>query len=94
MAGGTELHTAMEVPAAFLALMVGSMALVRFYVKESNSASNLSALIPWSWAASRLILSTSFLLCHLAWRPDVISLYTIEVVFTLGIEHSEDRVSV
>jgi len=35
--GGTESHTAMEVPAAFLALMVGSMALVRFYVKNAGS---------------------------------------------------------
>jgi len=37
---------------------------------KGNSASNLSALIPWSWAASRLVLSTSFQLCDLAWRRE------------------------
>lgn len=29
--------------------------------------STLASLIPWSWSASRLFLSTSFLFCYLAW---------------------------
>ena len=35
--GGTQLHTLMEITATLLALMVGVMALVRFYAKKSST---------------------------------------------------------
>ena len=87
----SEVHTLLEVIATFLALTVGTFALVRFYSAKSNIflflgagflgtafldgyhavvtstffapflPSDLPALIPWSWVASRFYLSV--LLC-------------------------------
>ena len=95
--GGAQLHTIMEVIATLLALMVGAMALVRFYSKKNNTflfigtgflgtafldgyhavvtskffapylPSDLPALIPWSWVASRQFLSVLLCLSWLAW---------------------------
>ncbi len=95
--GGSELHTVMETVATLLALMVGSLALVRYYSKKDvtllfigagflgtafldgyhtvvTSAafkpympSDLPALIPWSWIASRQFLSMFLLLSWLVW---------------------------
>ena len=85
--GGAQLHTVMEAVSTLLALIVGALALVRFYAKNSNTflligsgflgtafldgyhtivtsaffkpfmPSDLPALIPWSWVASRQFLS-------------------------------------
>ncbi len=98
--GGAQLHTLMEGLAFLLALMVGAMALVRFYAKKDNTflfigtgflgtalldgyhavvtsaffapylPSDLGALIPWSWVASRLFLSALMCLSLLAWRRE------------------------
>ncbi len=95
--GEAQLHTIMEVIATLLALMVGAMALVRFYSKKNNTflfigtdflgtafldgyhavvtskffapylPSDLPALIPWSWVASRQFLSVLLCLSWLAW---------------------------
>ena len=95
--GGAQLHTVMEAVATLLALIVGAMALVRFYAKENNTflfigtgflgtafldgyhaivtsaffkpfmPSDLPALIPWSWVASRQFLSIFMILSILAW---------------------------
>lgn len=95
--GGAQLHTAMEVAATLLAMIVGAMALVRFYAKRDNTflfvgtgflgaafldgyhaivtsaffkpfmPSDLPALIPWSWVASRQFLSILMFLSILAW---------------------------
>lgn len=95
--GGAQLHTIMEVIATLLALMVGAMAVVRFYSKKNNTflfigtgflgtafldgyhavvtskffapylPSDLPALIPWSWVASRQFLSVLLCLSWLAW---------------------------
>ena len=95
--GSGQLHTLMEVAATLLALIVGAMALVRFYSKKNNTflfigagflgtafldgyhavvtsssfkplmPSDLPALIPWSWVASRQFLSVFLFLSWLAW---------------------------
>lgn len=94
--GGAQLHTVMEAIATLLALMVGAMALVRYYSNKEiiflfigagflgtgfldgyhaivTSAyfkpmmpSDLPALIPWSWVASRQFLSIFMILSLLA----------------------------
>jgi PAS domain S-box-containing protein len=88
----------MEVIATVLALLVGVMALVRFYSKKDNTIlfigagflgtafldgyhalvtstafapylpSDLPALIPWSWVASRFFLSLLIFLSWFVWR--------------------------
>jgi PAS domain S-box-containing protein len=95
--GSSELHTVMETVATLLALMVGSLALVRYYSKkditllfigagflgtafldgyhtivtsadfEPYMPSDLPALIPWSWIASRQFLSMFLFLSWLVW---------------------------
>ena len=96
--GTAQLHTLMEVVATFLALMVGGMALVRYYSKpdvvllilgagfigtacldgyhalvtsswfKAYLPSDLPALIPWSWVASRLFLSIVLYLSYVIWK--------------------------
>lgn len=98
--GSKELHTIMEVVATLLALIVGIMALVRFYSKKNNIIlfigagflgtalldgyhavvtskayapylpSDLPALIPWSWVASRLFLSLVLFLSWYIWKRE------------------------
>jgi len=98
--GSAQLHTVMEAVATLLAVIVGAMALVRFYAKKNNTflfigtgflgsafldgyhtivtsvffkpfmPSDLPALIPWSWVASRQFLSILMLLSVLAWRRE------------------------
>ncbi|MFQ5775599.1 MAG: response regulator [Kiloniellaceae bacterium] len=95
-----HFHTVLETIATFLALVVGVMALVRFYSKKSNTFlfigtaflgtafldgyhtvvtsayfkpymhSDLPALIPWSWVASRQFLSILLFLSWLAWTRE------------------------
>lgn len=94
--GSAQLHTLMEGLATLLALIVGVMALVRFYSKKNNTflfigtaflgtgfldgyhalvtsqyfkvylPSDLPALIPWSWVASRMFLALLMYLSYLA----------------------------
>lgn len=96
--GSKELHTNMEIAATILALIVGVMALVRFYSKKNSTIlfvgagflgtamldgyhavvtstafapflpSDLPALIPWSWVASRFFLSLLIFLSWYVWR--------------------------
>ncbi len=98
--GSAQLHTFMEGLATLLALMVGVMALVRFYSKKNNTflfigtaflgtgfldgyhalvtsqyfkvylPSDLPALIPWSWVASRWFLAVLIYLSYLAWTRE------------------------
>ena len=95
--GGAQLHTVMEAVSTLLALIVGALALVRFYAKNSNTflligsgflgtafldgyhtivtsaffkpfmPSDLPALIPWSWVASRQFLPIFMFLSILVW---------------------------
>ncbi len=95
--GSSDLHSIMEALATLLALIVGVMALIRYYSRKTNTflfigagflgtafldgyhtvvtssffadnfPSSLPSLIPWSWIASRLFLSTMMLLSYLAW---------------------------
>ena len=99
--GSVTLHTMMETAAPLLALVIGLMALVRFYSKKDNTflligvgflgtaflvsyhavvtssefstsmPSELLALIPWSWVASRQFLSVLLFLSYLAWRREL-----------------------
>ena len=96
--GTAQLHTVMEVVSTFLALMVGGMALVRYYSKPDvvllilgvgfigtafldgyhalvtsswfkvYLPSDLPALIPWSWVASRLFLSVVLYISYIIWK--------------------------
>lgn len=96
--GTAQLHTLMEVVSTLLALMVGGMALVRYYSKpdivllilgvgflgtasldgyhalvtsswfKAYLPSDLPALIPWSWVASRLFLSLVMYSSYLVWK--------------------------
>ena len=96
--GTAQLHTLMEVVSTFLALMVGGMALVRYYSKpdvvllilgvgfigtafldgyhalvtsswfKAYLPSDLPALIPWSWVASRLFLSVVLYISYIIWK--------------------------
>ena len=98
----------MEGLAFLLALLVGAMALVRFYAKKNNTflfigtgffstalldgyhavvtsaffapylPSDLGALIPWSWVASRLFLSALMCMSWLAWLREQASAISIE----------------
>ncbi len=98
--GSAQLHTYMEGLATLLALMVGAMALVRFYSQKNNTflfvgaaflgtgfldgyhalvtshyfkaylPSDLPALIPWSWVASRMFLAMLMYLSWLAWTRE------------------------
>ena len=98
--GSEQLHTLMEVAATLLAMIIGIMALVRFYSKKNNTfliigagfigtacldgyhalvtsswfkaylPSDLPALIPWSWVASRLFLSIILWLSYIAWKRE------------------------
>jgi signal transduction histidine kinase len=91
------LHTLMEAVATILALLVGSMALLRYYTKRNSlfllvgtgfvgtgildgyhavvsaeyfrhfMPSDLPSLIPWSWLASRIFLSTMLFLAVVDW---------------------------
>ncbi len=95
--GSATLHVVMEAVSTLLALIVGAMALVRYYSKKSNTflfigagflgtsfldgyhtlvtspffkplmPSDLPALIPWSWVASRQFLAIFLFLSWLAW---------------------------
>ncbi|MFD2205533.1 ATP-binding protein [Kiloniella antarctica] len=90
--GSRELHTVMEVIATFLALMIGTLSLLRFYSKQDHlflhlgvgflgtsfldgyhaivtsayfgplMPSDLPSLGPWSWVASRQLLSVMLFL--------------------------------
>lgn len=98
--GSSHLHTIMEAIATLLALIVGILALVRYYSKKNNTIllvgaaflgtsfldgyhavvtsvffakylpSDLPALIPWSWVASRAFLSFMLLLSYWAWKRE------------------------
>jgi len=95
--GTGELHTLMEVVATLLALIVGVMALVRYYSKKDSvlliigagflgtgfldgfhavvtssyfrpmMPSDMPSLIPWSWVASRQLLSIVMVLSWAVW---------------------------
>ncbi len=122
--GGAQLHTVMEAVSTLLALIVGTMALVRFYAKKNNTflligtgflgtafldgyhaivtsaffkpfmPSDLPALIPWSWVASRQFLSIFMFLSILAWlreqklgqsgRINAKTVYIFATLFTLA----------
>ncbi len=98
--GSSELHTAMEAVATFLAVIVGAMALVRYYTKKQSifllvgagflgtgfldgyhtlvtstyfepmMPSDLPALIPWSWVASRFFLAVFMVLSWVVWKRE------------------------
>ena len=122
--GSAQLHTVMEAVATLLAMIVGAMALVRFYAKKNNTflfigtgflgtafldgyhaivtsaffkpfmPSDLPALIPWSWVASRQFLSILMFLSVLAWlreqklgeagRVSEKAVYVFTALFTLA----------
>ena len=122
--GGAQLHTVMEAVSTLLAMIVGTMALVRFYAKKNNTflfigtgflgtsfldgyhaivtsaffkplmPSDLPALIPWSWVASRQFLSIFMFLSILAWlreqrlgessRISERTVYVFATLFTLA----------
>lgn len=97
---GPMFHTLLESLATLLALIVGVMALIRFYSKKTNTflfigaaflgtaflegyhtivtsapvasmlPSTLPSLIPWSWVASRMLLSFLLFASWLAWRRE------------------------
>ncbi|MBL6945165.1 MAG: response regulator [Rhodospirillales bacterium] len=120
--GSAALHTLMEAMATLLAIIVGAMALVRYYSKKDGifliigagflgtgfldgyhalvtsaffrpyMPSDLPALIPWSWVASRQFLSVMMVLSWLAWiREKQLgkagfsdrSVYAFSAVFTI-----------
>ncbi len=118
--GGAQLHTVMEAVSTLLALIIGTMALVRFYARKNNTflligsgflgtafldgyhtivtsaffrpfmPSDLPALIPWSWVASRQFLAIFMFLSILVWlreqklgEPGRISAKTVYVFATL-----------
>jgi PAS domain S-box-containing protein len=98
--GSGEFHTVMEAMATLLAVLVGLMALVRYYSRPNSlflfigagflgtgfldgfhtivtsayfkpmMPSDLPALIPWSWVASRQFLSILMVLSLVAWRRE------------------------
>ncbi len=121
---GTSFHTVLETIATLLALIVGVLALVRYYSKAENiflfigtgflgtafldgyhmivtsayfrpyMPSDLPALIPWSWVASRQFLS---ILLFLGWfaamrgknlgemgRYNSIGVYIFVTIFTIS----------
>lgn len=122
--GSAQLHTVMEAVATLLAVIIGAMALVRFYAKKNNTflfigtgflgtafldgyhtivtsaffrpfmPSDLPALIPWSWVASRQFLSILMFLSVLAWlreqrlgesgRISEKTVYVFAALFTLA----------
>ena len=113
--GSVQLHTIMEVIATFFALMVGSMAIVRYYSKpdmmflilgtgfigtalldgyhalvtsiwfQGHLPSELPALIPWSWVASRLFLSVVIFSSYIIWRkwPNISPILYEQKVFLI-----------
>ena len=122
--GSAQLHTVMEAVSTLLALIIGTMALVRFYARKNNTflligsgflgtafldgyhtivtsaffrpfmPSDLPALIPWSWVASRQFLAIFMFLSVLVWlreqklgEPGRISermVYVFATLFTLA----------
>lgn len=99
---GPAFHTVLESLATLLALIIGVLALIRFYSKKTNTflfigaaflgtafldgyhaivtsvpvasmlPSSLPSLIPWSWVASRMLLSFLLFLSWVAWRREMI----------------------
>lgn len=97
---GPMFHTLLESLATLLALIVGVLALIRFYSKKTNTflfigsaflvtafldgyhtivtsapvasmlPSTLPSLIPWSWVASRMLLSFLLFASWVAWRRE------------------------
>lgn len=98
--GSDQLHTVMEVVATLLALLVGVLALLRYYSRKDSvflyigagflgtafldgyhaivtaayfkpmMPSDLSALSPWSWSASRMFLAVMLFLSWLFWQRE------------------------
>ncbi|MCH8182174.1 MAG: PAS domain S-box protein [Proteobacteria bacterium] len=99
---GPMFHTLLESLATLLALIVGVLALIRFYSKKTNTflfigsaflgtafldgyhtivtsvpvasmlPSTLPSLIPWSWVASRMLLSFLLFASWVAWRREAV----------------------
>ena len=95
-------HTLLESLATLLALIVGVLALIRFYSRKTNTflfigsaflgtafldgyhtivtsvpvasmlPSTLPSLIPWSWVASRMLLSFLLFASWVAWRREAV----------------------
>lgn len=99
---GPMFHTLLESLATLLALIVGVLALIRFYSRKTNTflfigsaflgtafldgyhtivtsvpvasmlPSTLPSLIPWSWVASRMLLSFLLFASWVAWRREAV----------------------